>query len=568
MLRKYIAILSLLCISIELEAQFFLDGYDKNTSPVEVCVGQTLIMVNDHDLVKEIFYFFDYTSPTEKSQEVSIGSNLSNFPHIYGEAGTYSVAVEGNDAADDGQRYVRSNYIRVLPIPTPQFVTRRCRDRVLSLTITDTVYDTYNINFGDGATTTASPGETVTHTYASTGTFSVNVQGIHILNNIASTPCNGGTGQQDVDIVPTINPNFSVVPEVPNSFCEGRVGISFDTSPEYTYQLEGTNEAGAEVVLATLAIDEATTGNFTLTQENVNTLTVPRNYRLRVTDVCSNVLVEEAITLPINITETYPIVLQNVNVTVQEAGVVVSWDASGYEAPDLNSYQIIQGDTPVGQVENTTTYTDEGTLNPSALTCYKVAYTTSCGFQTLDSPTVCTIVLSVEEELETLTFNWTPYINSEEETVTYALRQLNALGEVINSIELGGIFSHSLTSEDTENQVLRYRIEATTSSGFVSASNVVTIERPARLFLPSAFTPNGDQLNDTFLGKGVFISEYSLEIFNKNGLKVFTSNELQEGWDGRFNQQDQPVDTYLYVAEIKDASGRTQQYRGTLQLIR
>ncbi|MEM9981652.1 MAG: gliding motility-associated C-terminal domain-containing protein, partial [Bacteroidota bacterium] len=291
---------------------------------------------------------------------------------------------------------------------------------------------------------------------------------------------------------------------------------------------------------------------------------------LRVTDVCSNLLTEETITLPISITETYPIVLQNVNVTIQDNGVTVSWDASGYEAPDLNSYQIIQGDTPVGQVENATTYTDESTLNPSSFICYQIVYVTSCGFQTLDSPTVCTIALSVEEELETLTFNWTPYINSEEESATYILHQLNDLGEVVSSIELGDILSYSLASEeeDTENQILRYRIEATTSSGFVSASNVVTIERPARLFLPSAFTPNGDQLNDIFSGKGVFISEYSLEIFNKNGLKVFTSNELQEGWDGRYNQQDQPADTYLYVAEIKDVNGRTQQYQGTLQLIR
>ncbi|MEM9982760.1 MAG: PKD domain-containing protein, partial [Bacteroidota bacterium] len=186
MLRKYIAILSLLCMGIESEAQFFLDGYDKNTSPVEVCVNEDFTMVNDHDLVKEIFFFFEYTSPTEKQRDVSRADDLSNFTYNYDQAGTYSVAVEGNDAADDGQRYIRSNYIRVLPLPTPQFIARRCRDRVLSLTITDTVYDTYNINFGDGAITTASPGETVTHTYASTGTFSVNVQGIHILNNIAN----------------------------------------------------------------------------------------------------------------------------------------------------------------------------------------------------------------------------------------------------------------------------------------------------------------------------------------------------------------------------------------------
>ncbi|MEI6348261.1 MAG: gliding motility-associated C-terminal domain-containing protein [Bacteroidota bacterium] len=86
---------------------------------------------------------------------------------------------------------------------------------------------------------------------------------------------------------------------------------------------------------------------------------------------------------------------------------------------------------------------------------------------------------------------------------------------------------------------------------------------------PNAFTPNGDQINDVFIPriKGVY-SDYSLMIYNRNGVKVFESKVLEHGWDGKQNGVESTEGAYFYAMLYRDANGAQKNIRGTIVLLR
>lgn len=88
--------------------------------------------------------------------------------------------------------------------------------------------------------------------------------------------------------------------------------------------------------------------------------------------------------------------------------------------------------------------------------------------------------------------------------------------------------------------------------------------------IPNAFTPNGDGRNDVF--KALFYGEvqsFSLKIFNRWGQEIYSTVELQKGWDGRVNGKLQETGTYVYLVTYKMVNeGSPQVLRGSLTLVR
>ncbi|MCH8546865.1 MAG: gliding motility-associated C-terminal domain-containing protein, partial [Cryomorphaceae bacterium] len=71
-----------------------------------------------------------------------------------------------------------------------------------------------------------------------------------------------------------------------------------------------------------------------------------------------------------------------------------------------------------------------------------------------------------------------------------------------------------------------------------------------RIFIPSAFTPNGDGVNDRFEVKGDGIRQYSIRIFSRWGAEVFYSTSLARAWDGTINGEPAPTGVYVYVVTV------------------
>ncbi|HSK14058.1 MAG TPA: PKD domain-containing protein [Phnomibacter sp.] len=92
-------------------------------------------------------------------------------------------------------------------------------------------------------------------------------------------------------------------------------------------------------------------------------------------------------------------------------------------------------------------------------------------------------------------------------------------------------------------------------------------------YIPNAFTPNGDGLNDRFyvLGGGATIKH--IRIFDRWGKLVYQKNNIQvndgsQGWDGTVAGQPQPAGSYVYLAVLECFDGSTYEYKGSVTLIR
>tara|TARA_B110000003_G_scaffold168666_1_gene168586 strand:- start:4554 stop:11519 length:6966 start_codon:yes stop_codon:yes gene_type:complete len=92
------------------------------------------------------------------------------------------------------------------------------------------------------------------------------------------------------------------------------------------------------------------------------------------------------------------------------------------------------------------------------------------------------------------------------------------------------------------------------------------------LFIPSAFTPNSlnDNINNIFTPYGIGVSEFTMQIFSRWGGLIYETNNLLNGWNGKFNNNGKDIQSgvYVYYVKVKDVFGRIHKYEGQVNLIR
>jgi gliding motility-associated-like protein len=89
-------------------------------------------------------------------------------------------------------------------------------------------------------------------------------------------------------------------------------------------------------------------------------------------------------------------------------------------------------------------------------------------------------------------------------------------------------------------------------------------------YIPNAFTPDEDNLNPVFIGKGENIGDYNLMIFNRWGNLVFETNNLANGWNGHVNNglEKAQQDVYVYKVSFKDGLNKQHEYIGSVTLLK
>ena len=97
----------------------------------------------------------------------------------------------------------------------------------------------------------------------------------------------------------------------------------------------------------------------------------------------------------------------------------------------------------------------------------------------------------------------------------------------------------------------------------------VEVTEAYSLDVPTAFTPNGDGVNDVVFVRGWGIRKLvEFRIFNRWGNEVFFSDDLDHGWDGMYNGKIQNIDSYGYTVTVEMWDGKTQTKKGTISLLR
>ncbi len=121
--------------------------------------------------------------------------------------------------------------------------------------------------------------------------------------------------------------------------------------------------------------------------------------------------------------------------------------------------------------------------------------------------------------------------------------------------------------------VASYKISllTTTQYGCIdTTSEMVDIGPDFVFYIPNAFTPNADGVNDYFFGSGIGITVYDLWIFDRWGNMIFHANELNDKWDGRanFGKDIAQMDVYVWKVELTDVFNKKHKYLGTVSLVK
>nr|MCU0357244.1 gliding motility-associated C-terminal domain-containing protein [Cyclobacteriaceae bacterium] len=123
-----------------------------------------------------------------------------------------------------------------------------------------------------------------------------------------------------------------------------------------------------------------------------------------------------------------------------------------------------------------------------------------------------------------------------------------------------------------DHQVIIYVIKANpvTPGLGQSVSNKITLTKTPLIFYPTAFTPDnqGPVENEVFRVFGQFITSFEMQIFNRWGELIYSSKNIDEGWDGTFRGNDVPEGTYAFIARMKDLTGASFTQSGSVVLLR
>lgn len=98
----------------------------------------------------------------------------------------------------------------------------------------------------------------------------------------------------------------------------------------------------------------------------------------------------------------------------------------------------------------------------------------------------------------------------------------------------------------------------------------VIIDPDYVIYIPSAFTPNGDEVNDTFGAKGSFIMDYEMDIFDRWGGVIYQTKDINLPWNGGIKGTNKPAEeaVYVYTIKVKGTNKKTYSYKGAVTLIR
>ncbi len=121
-----------------------------------------------------------------------------------------------------------------------------------------------------------------------------------------------------------------------------------------------------------------------------------------------------------------------------------------------------------------------------------------------------------------------------------------------------------------------YKLQLTDANGCKdSATADVLYDNCCKIFIPDAFTPNGDGKNDKI--RILFKGDFKLDVFmiyNRFGQQVFTTNTIlgkeSDGWDGKVNGIIQDIGTYNYYVKgvCGNSDNKAEEYKGTIQLVK
>jgi gliding motility-associated-like protein len=86
--------------------------------------------------------------------------------------------------------------------------------------------------------------------------------------------------------------------------------------------------------------------------------------------------------------------------------------------------------------------------------------------------------------------------------------------------------------------------------------------------VPTGFSPNSDGINDDLFVRGTGLKSFNLEVFDRWGMKLFTTSDQKVGWNGTQNDKPVMAGVYAFYLQYEKFDGTIGELKGNINLIR
>lgn len=159
--------------------------------------------------------------------------------------------------------------------------------------------------------------------------------------------------------------------------------------------------------------------------------------------------------------------------------------------------------------------------------------------------------------------------------ISFSANQTICKGDKVKLFVNGGVNYLWSTGEKTQSILVNptlstdYSVIATDENGNQKTGLIsVEVSNCQTLFVPNAFTPNGDGQHDEFKAIGNGIQKFEMIIVSRSGQIVFSSNNIDKGWDGSFKGNPVEMGTYVYSIKYIDELNKPHTINGHVSVIR
>ncbi len=163
------------------------------------------------------------------------------------------------------------------------------------------------------------------------------------------------------------------------------------------------------------------------------------------------------------------------------------------------------------------------------------------------------------EESENNTFCLLPALNYQISVENWNLHAINwNTGDTTALIAVNDFGTYNGSGLNNNNDTISFSFEA------VNCNNAI--------YIPTAFTPNGDGINDTweivFLKELICSEDFDLTVFNNSHQIIFKSSTLSDSWNGKQTGLPAPLGLYHFIVHYKEKNGNMKELTGQFLLIR
>ncbi len=263
--------------------------------------------------------------------------------------------------------------------------------------------------------------------------------------------------------------------------------------------------------------------------------------------------------------------------------VKIKWDSSTYKG--LVGYQVSKYSSNAGWLNNfavtkSNSYIDNKALIEDSSYTYTVRTIDKCGYLGPISNDGTSILIKANVANDKVYLKWNSYRNWQAGVQYYQLQVQLKSKKFRNVAKVAGTDT-SYVDDSVYKEIdtaYCYRVVAVENGPTQdsSISNLTCAVLPSRIFVPNAFSPNGDSLNDVWKVSalsvynvvGSTLTQFSAKVYNRWGMLVFESNDIYKGWDGTFKGTKAPADVYIYIVYAEGIDSRFIRLNGNITLIR